>query len=49
MQKGEDHTTIYLIFAKTSSMPISVQASDNFSYKFSLKSVHLNKTMELEK
>lgn len=49
MHIGEDHKTIYLIFATMSSIPISMQASDDFSYKFPLESVFLNKTMELEK
>lgn len=31
MQKGEDYKTIYLFFAKTSSIPISLQALGNFS------------------
>lgn len=39
----------YLIFATMSSIPISMQASDDFSYKFPLESVFLNKSMELEK
>lgn len=49
MHTGEDHKTIYLIFATMSSIPISVQGSDNFTYKFPLKSLFLNKAMELEK